>query len=77
MLNESKVILSPTDTVWGLGCSAFSPKAISKIYSIKERDDDKPFILLVESVTHLKKYIKKNSSENLKPLFIFIKGPSA
>ena len=57
ILLQNKVILSPTDTVWGLGCDAFSTLAIDKIRRIKQRDDDKPFILLLDSIEHLKKYV--------------------
>lgn len=57
ILNENKVILSPTDTVWGLGCSALSQEAVSQIYKIKNREADKSCILLVDSVALLKQYI--------------------
>jgi len=57
ILLDNKVILSPTDTVWGLGCNAFSLPAIDKIRRIKNRNDDKPFILLLDSIEHLKKFI--------------------
>ena len=33
-LQEEKVILYPTDTIWGLGCDAFSLKAIQRIQQI-------------------------------------------
>lgn len=58
LLLDNKVILSPTDTVWGLGCNAMSQIAVNKIYEIKQRDSDKPLILLVNSIEQLKKYIK-------------------
>ena len=57
ILLDNKVVLSPTDTVWGLGCNAFSLPAIEKVRRIKNRNDDKPFILLLDSIAHLKKYI--------------------
>lgn len=57
ILNENKIILSPTDTVWGLGCSALSEEAVAKIYKVKNRPIDKSCILLVDSVALLKKYI--------------------
>jgi len=59
MLINHKVILSPTDTVWGLGCSALSQQGVTKIFDIKKRDTDKPCILLVQSLEMLKKYIKE------------------
>lgn len=56
LLNDG-VILSPTDTVWGLGCNAFSEKAVLKVFDIKQREYNKTCILLVDSINHLKKYI--------------------
>jgi len=57
ILDAGKVILCPTDTIWGLSCNALDHEAVKKIYTIKQRDPDKPFIILVESVHHLKDWI--------------------
>lgn len=57
-LKDEKVILYPTDTLWGLGCDAFSSSAIEKIKRIKQRAENKNFILLVSSFTMLEKYVK-------------------
>lgn len=57
-LKSGSTILYPTDTIWGLGCDAFNQNAVDKIYKIKQRDKNKPCILLVESVVQLKKYVK-------------------
>lgn len=58
ILNDGKVILYPTDTIWGLGCDAHNLKAIHKIYDIKKREKDKPLIILVSDIDMLKKYVK-------------------
>ena len=57
-LKDGKVILSPTDTIWGLACDATSEKAIARIQEIKKRDISKNFILLVSSLRMLEKYVK-------------------
>ncbi|KAA9332621.1 L-threonylcarbamoyladenylate synthase [Adhaeribacter soli] len=57
------VILYPTDTVWGIGCDAENVQAVKRIYEIKERPEEKPFILLVADVETLKRYVK-NVPEN-------------
>ena len=44
-LREGKVILYPTDTIWGLGCDATNPEAVKRIYEIKHRDDSKSLVL--------------------------------
>ena len=56
-LRKGKVILYPTDTIWGIGCDATNLSAVEYVYKIKNRDRDKPCILLVESIDHLKKYV--------------------
>jgi len=56
-LERDGVLLHPTDTVWGLAASAYSEKAIDKIYSIKNRDRSQPLLLLVDSLEMLKKYV--------------------
>ena len=36
-LKKGKLILYPTDTVWGIGCDATSSKAIENLYNLKKR----------------------------------------
>lgn len=57
ILDEGKVILYPTDTIWGLGCDAHNLEAILRIYDIKKREKDKPLIILVSDLDMLKKYV--------------------
>ena len=59
LLSEGKVILYPTDTIWGLGCDAHNLDAINTIYQIKNRDKNKPFIILVSDIEMLKNYVKQ------------------
>ena len=40
LLLDGKVILYPTDTVWGIGCDATNVEAINRIYKIKERKEN-------------------------------------
>ncbi len=51
------VILYPTDTIWGLGCDATNPKAVAKIYAIKQREDAKALISLVDSEAKIDFYV--------------------
>lgn len=48
-LLEGQVVLLPTDTIYGLSCLLDKQAAIAKIYQIKERDPQKPFIYLINS----------------------------
>ena len=45
-LNNREIILYPTDTVWGIGCDATNEIAVTKIYSIKEREESKSLVIL-------------------------------
>ncbi|MFA6338619.1 MAG: L-threonylcarbamoyladenylate synthase [Candidatus Paceibacterota bacterium] len=46
----------PTDTIYGLVGSAFSPVAIQRIYEIKGRDTDKGLIVLISNIEDLKPF---------------------
>ncbi len=58
-LREGKVILYPTDTIWGLGCDATNPEAVKRIYEIKHRDDNKSLVLLACDLDQIAKYVKE------------------
>ena len=50
ILHQGDIVAFPTDTVYGVGVDAFNPKAIEKIYEVKERPADKPLPVLVASI---------------------------
>ena len=52
-MRKGGVILYPTDTVWGIGCNATNPEAVAKAYKIKQRDDSKALICLVDSADRM------------------------
>jgi L-threonylcarbamoyladenylate synthase len=52
------VILYPTDTVWGIGCDATNEEAVKRVYEIKQRDDSKALICLVDSDARLQRYVR-------------------
>lgn len=56
-LKGQKIILYPTDTVWGIGCDATSEEAVKKVYRLKKRVESKSLIVLVSSLNMLKKYV--------------------
>jgi L-threonylcarbamoyladenylate synthase len=57
VLRAGGVILYPTDTIWGLGCDATNALAVRKIFDIKQRDDSRSMIILVNSVSMLERYV--------------------
>lgn len=59
VLQKGGVILYPTDTVWGLGCDARNESAVRKIYKIKQRDDHKSMLCLLDGPGKLQGYVKE------------------
>ena len=57
VLSDGGVILYPTDTVWGIGCDATNADAVSRVYHLKQRDDSKALIVLIDSADHLDHYV--------------------
>lgn len=57
-MRKGGVILYPTDTVWGIGCDATNEEAVAKVYKIKQRDDSKALICLVDSDARLQRYVR-------------------
>lgn len=58
LLNTSKIILYPTDTVWGIGCDATDKVAVQKVYDLKQREDSKSLIILVDGFEMLSHYVE-------------------
>lgn len=57
-MRKGGVILYPTDTVWGIGCDATNAEAVKRVYDIKQRDDSKALICLVDSDARLQRYVR-------------------
>ena len=59
VLDGGGTILYPTDTVWGVGCDATNSKAIEKVYHLKQREDTKAMLVLVDSIEMLSGYVEE------------------
>ena len=58
VMRKGGVILYPTDTIWGIGCDATNEEAVRRVYQIKQRDDSKALICLVDSDARLQRYVR-------------------
>ncbi|MCA0347889.1 MAG: L-threonylcarbamoyladenylate synthase [Flavobacterium sp.] len=47
VIQNGGIILYPTDTVWGIGCDASNEDAVKKIYALKQREESKSMIVLM------------------------------
>ena len=57
-LNAGKILIHPTESIWGLGCDAMNEKSVNLIFKIKKRDKKKSFILLIDSLISFEKYLQ-------------------
>ncbi len=62
VLRAGKVIIYPTDTVYGIGCSIYSTDAIERVYQIKQQDRKKPFSFICSDLSHISEYAKVSNS---------------
>jgi len=57
VLRNGGIIVYPTDTVWGIGCDATNEEAVKKIYALKQREDSKSMLVLLDSAAKLDYYV--------------------
>ena len=81
VLGAGGLILYPTDTVWGIGCDATNPEAVNRVYQLKQRDDSKALLVLIDSAEHLDHYVvdvpiiaRELIDVAVKPLTIIFEG---
>lgn len=67
---NGKILVFPTETSYGLGCDATNQEVVDKIFKIKGRVEDKPLLVVVDSIESAKKYLRWNETlENLAQKF--------
>lgn len=59
VLRNGGIIVYPTDTVWGIGCDATNEEAVKRIYALKQREDSKSMLVLLDSPAKLTYYINE------------------
>jgi tRNA threonylcarbamoyl adenosine modification protein (Sua5/YciO/YrdC/YwlC family) len=56
IMSAGGVIIYPTDTIYGLGCSVALKNAVERIHLIKRQRADKPFSFVCSDLTHISEY---------------------
>lgn len=74
-LKEGKIVVFPTDTVYGIGTNAYDKEACKKIYEIKGRPKNKPLSILISNILMLKEVVEDISSIEQKLIDAFWPGP--
>lgn len=57
VMQAGGVILYPTDTVWGIGCDATNAEAVRRIFALKQREDRKSMLVLLDTAAKLDYYV--------------------
>jgi L-threonylcarbamoyladenylate synthase len=52
-IRDKKIAVIPTDTIYGIVACATNESSVKKVYAIKNRTPDKPFIILIADVADL------------------------
>lgn len=56
VLRDGGIIIYPTDTVYGMGCSLSNKKGIERIYEIKKRNKKRPLSFVCSDLKHISQY---------------------
>jgi L-threonylcarbamoyladenylate synthase len=70
-LKRGKIIVCPTDTVYGLICDASNKKAVQKLFKIKKRDSEKFVPIFIKDLKATKKlaFINEEQEKILKKVW--------
>ncbi len=56
LLKQGNLVVFPTETVYGLGASAWNPAAVNQIFETKGRPADNPLIVHISSIDMVKQF---------------------
>lgn len=81
------VVVMPTDTIYGIVCSALDAGAVQRVYDIRNRDPEKPCIILIKDFSEVENFVvvlsesqkkqieKYSSSEEARPVSVVLDCP--
>lgn len=74
-IENGKLVIFPTETVYGIGTNGLNPEAVKKVFAAKGRNFKNPINLLVGSIDMVKKLAKDISPLEYKLMEAFFPGP--
>lgn len=74
-LKDGKLVIMPTDTIYGIIGDATNEDVINKVYEVKERPHDKPLLILVSNLSMLHELVTEIPKETEKIINKFWPGP--
>ncbi len=75
LLKKDGVVAYPTETVYGLGASMVSERAVQRIFDIKGREKTKPISLMVDSVENALALVSRHTAAAEKLISVYWPGP--
>jgi tRNA threonylcarbamoyl adenosine modification protein (Sua5/YciO/YrdC/YwlC family) len=74
VIRSGGILIYPTDTIYGLGCSVEDRNAIERIHLVKRQGHDKPFSFVCSDLTHISEYAHVSNAA-FKTMKRLIPGP--
>jgi len=63
VFNNGGIVIFPTDTAIGIGCRVDDKKAVERLFKIRKRPENKPMLILVNSIEMAQDYLLPISQE--------------
>lgn len=74
-LKNGEIIITPTDTVYGIIADAYNEKAVEKVFEAKNRLHSKPFLILISNMKMLREVTKEINNTEIDIVNKFWPGP--
>jgi L-threonylcarbamoyladenylate synthase len=74
-LKKGKLVIFPTETVYGIGANALDSKAVDDIFVAKGRANDNPLIVHISDFSMLEELVEEPSELEKKLMDAFMPGP--
>ena len=75
LIKQGKIVVFPTETVYGIGTNGLDEQAVKKLYEVKQRPLNKPISLLVSNMEMVNEIAKDITETEYKIMEKFFPGP--
>lgn len=75
LIKQGKIVVFPTETVYGIGTNGLNENAVKKLYEVKKRPINKPISLLVSDIKMVEQIAKDITEIEYKIMEKFFPGP--
>lgn len=75
LIKQGKIVVFPTETVYGIGTNGLDENAVKKLYEVKQRPLNKPISLLVSNMEMINLIAKDITEVEYKIMEKFFPGP--